>query len=212
MRATKPEIASIQPEIISAKEIIPELKNLPRSEFNRVIAKYKRYMRRGAEGIYTTKQGVNTTIWQKNEIDIAFRTINRRRNIERKKHMPSTYKGTMGSEKELNLRPRKNTVQSILPKNWKDFVTGIERQVISENPTAKYSQYKANYLKAVENILGINSPVYKQIESMSAEQVVNAYYSNPILQLSFVYDPIEQGEIEVEILEALAEYTGENAL
>lgn len=210
VRATKPEIASIQPETIRSKDIIPELKNLPRSEFNRIINKYKRYLRRGAEGIYTTKQGVNTTLWQKNEIDIAFRTINRRRNIERKKHEPSTYKGTMGSEKELNLRPRKNTVQSILPKNWNEFVSGIERQVVRENREVRYSQYKANYLKAVENILGVNSPVYKRIESMSAEMVVKAYYTNPILQLSFIYDPIEQSEIEGEILDALDDYESDN--
>ena len=67
------------------------------------IHNLKAFTKKGAERIYTTKQGVNITVWEKQKVDRDFRRLNARRRRMLNKYKPSTYTGTMGSIEEFEL-------------------------------------------------------------------------------------------------------------
>lgn len=198
-----PELARIQPERIVSKELQDFLKKYDRATFNRYVGRLQRYLRKGAELPYTTKQDVTITNWQKREIDNNFRSINARRRAEMNKYQPSAEKGTLRTIEEGNLRPRKNTVNEIKEKNWGKFVENLEKQVLSYADNSRKEQYKQNYIRAIQNQFGDSSPLINIISDIDSESLVKAYYSDPILQIDFVYDPKEAQELERLIIEKL---------
>ena len=198
-----PELARIQPERIISKELQDFLKRYDRATFNRYVGRLQRYLRKGAELPYTTKQDVTITNWQKREIDNNFRSINARRRAEMNKYQPSAEKGTLRTIEEGNLRPRKNTVNEIKEKNWGKFVENLEKQVLSYADNSRKEQYKQNYIKAIQNQFGDSSPIINIISEIDSENLIEAYYSDPILQIDFVYDPKEAQELERLIIERL---------
>lgn len=200
-----PAIASAQPQRVNSEELRKLLQSYNRNEFNRITGKMQRYLRSGMETPYTTREGVNTTVWQKQEIDNTFAAINARRKKEIAKFQPSTFKGTMGSIEQNNLRPRKNTVESIKPKNWDDYIRNLELQLLNENELIKREQYKENFLHAISATIGEHSRLYDRIENTPAEDLYRYMYTEPLLQISFTSDPREAEEIEEIMLNRLDE-------
>ncbi len=197
-----PEIAYLQPPKISVKGIRETLKGISRKEINWTLKKYENYLRKGAELPYTTKQGVNTTVWQKKEIDRAVRTINARNKALIKKYEPSTYKGTMGTIEQNNLKPRKNRVQQLLPKDWGRYVENLEKQLYRMSDNVRQGIYMENYLKALDNVLGENNPVTEYVKkNVSPAQLEEFYYNEPLLQIDYIYSPDEAQEIIKTMLE-----------
>ena len=166
------------------------------------MAKLERYLRKGAELPYTTKSGVNTTVWQKKEIDNAFRAINAQRKALLKKYNPSQYTGTMGAIEEYGIKPRENTVQRIEPKNWDSYVENIQNQAREINFIRKQELYKQNFLKGVQNVFG-RGRLYNRLMGINSEKLVELYFTNPIISIGFIYDPKEAEEIEQRINEEI---------
>lgn len=200
-----PEIADIQPEKVSVSNLKKLLKDYDRAEYKRVIGKMERYLRNGAEMPYTTRGGVNTTVWQKKELDNTFRAINARRKAELKRYNPSTFTGTMGTIEQNNLRPRKNTIQSIKPVNWEAYVENLERQLMAENPERKSIKYKENFLKAIANTIGDHSKLYQAVKNIDPARLYQYYYTEPLLSISFTSDPKSAEEIESIMLDRFNE-------
>ena len=100
---------------------------------------------------------------------------------------PSTTKGTMGAIKELELQPRINLSQSILPEYWDRYVRGIEKQVLSSYLSNRAEQYKQNYLKAMRDALGKQPELESILAQIPAETVVEAYAQDPDLSLDYFY-------------------------
>lgn len=196
IKTRKPELSQYQPEKISLRELRKQLKELPANETKVEINKLKRYLTKGAEDIYTTKKGVNITLWEKKNIDLAFRRINARNKKLIEKYAPSTYKGTMGTIERANLAPRKNTVNEILPKNWDRFKSNLEKRLTFSSESAKAKAYKENYIKAIEDVLGTKSELIRIARALPDMFLYSLYYDNPFLQIDFIYDPREAKEIE----------------
>ena len=196
-------VGEVQPEPISLKAARDMAKSASRAAFNKQINKIKRYLRKGAEMPYTTKEGVNITLYEKKEIDIAFRTINARRKAQIEKYQPSTFKGTMGTIEANNLKPRKNTIQSIKPKNWDKFVHGLEAQLMGEQDEVRQEKYKQNFITAIRNVFGENTELEQKISKIDAQKLTELYYSNPLLQIGFVYDPKEAQELQDVMVEQI---------
>ena len=190
-----PDWAENLPERINAKELSEELRSGTRREFNREMAKLERFLRKGAEMPYTTKSGVATTVWQKKEIDNTFRAINAKRRAERKKLDPSIFKGNLHSIQENNLLQRKNTVQEISPKYWKEFVRNLDYQLEQEYKD-KSNIYKMNLLKAISNILGEKSELYNLVSQVAAERIKRFADTSSLISISFLYEPLEPEDIE----------------
>lgn len=190
-----PDWAENLPERINVKELSEELRSGTRREFNREMAKLERFLRKGAEMPYTTKAGVATTVWQKKEIDNTFRAINAKRRAERKKLEPSIFKGNLHSIQENNLLQRKNTVQEITPKYWKEFVRNLDYQLEQEYKD-KSNIYKMNLLKAISNILGEKSELYNLVSQVAAERIKRFADTSSLISISFLYEPLEPEDIE----------------
>lgn len=202
-----PEIAAIQPSRLVSQELQKKLKNYPRQVFNRELAKMERYLRQGAEMPYTTREGVNITVWQKKEIDNTFRSINAKRRVDMAKFEPSPYKGNLYAIETENLQPRKNTIQSIKPRDWEKFVTNLEKQQLARYDTGRMQIYKDNYLRAVAEVYSENSDLYKYVSELSAETVAEAV-GNPLVDINFVYDLTEQTLKERTIKEQFEQIKG----
>ena len=172
------------------------------------MAKLERFLRKGAEMPYTTKSGVATTVWQKKEIDNTFRAINAKRRAERKKLDPSIFKGNLHSIQENNLLQRKNTVQEITPKYWKEFVRNLDYQLEQEYKD-KSNIYKMNLLKAISNILGEKSELYNLVSQVAPERIKRFADTSSLISISFLYEPLEPEDIEEyfksELIELLKE-------
>ena len=113
----------------------------------------------------------------------------------------------MGTIERNNLQPRKNRVNTIQPKDYKRYVANLFKQVM-QNDAGRNERYKENFLKAVENIMGENSKLYQVVKNMDSALLTKYYYTEPLLQLTFVYDPKDAEEIENLMLERLEQLQG----
>lgn len=197
-----PELAFIQPAKLSKSEIKTSYESVPKATYRKAIAGYKKYLERGGEMPYTTKRGVNITLWQKREIDRQFRTINAQRKKEIDKYQPSVFKGTSNAIKNMNLKPRKNTIEEISPKSWGRFVENLEKQAY-HNTSKRH--YKENYLKAILNEFG-EGELYEKFKNVPEDTLYQMYFDSPYLQIDFIYDPHEKDIVSKYMMEELDKY------
>lgn len=199
-----PELKPYLPERLTVQGLKEQIKT--RNDFNREVNSAKRFLKKGAEMPYTSESGIKTTEWERREIGIKVGVINRRKARERKAADVSTYKGTMGSIRENNLLPKKYNIDKIRPSDWDKFVKSVEKQVASTYSTEKQSRYKANYIKGVQNIF---SPADAQaiisiVSRIPDEEFTQLFYDDPVLQLDFVYDPLEAHFKAEQVMEHLS--------
>lgn len=185
-----PEFAPYLPEKITVKELTEKIGS--RKDFNREVNSLSRFLKRGAEKPYTSKSGIKTTTWERREIGYKVAQINRQRTIERKRANVSTYKGTMGSIQANNLNPKKYNIDKIRPQEWDKFIETVEKQVKSNYSYEKMERYKENYIKGLYNVFGTKgSDIIGIVENIPPDEFTDLFYNDPVLQLDFIYDPIE---------------------
>lgn len=185
-----PEFAPYLPEKITVKELTANIRT--RKDFNREVNSLSRFLKRGAEKPLTSKSGVKTTTWERKEIGYKVAQINRQRAIERKRANVSTYKGTMGSIQANNLNPKKYNIDKIRPQEWDKFIETVEKQVKSNYNYDKMERYKENYIKGLYNVFGAKgNGIIGIVENIPPDEFTDLFYNDPVLQLDFIYDPIE---------------------
>lgn len=185
-----PEFAPYLPEKITIKELTGTIKT--RKDFNRKVNSLSRFLKRGAEKPYTSKSGIKTTLWERKEIGYKVAQINRQRSLERKRANVSTYKGTMGSIQANNLNPKKYNIDKIRPHEWNKFIETVEKQIKSNYNYEKMERYKENYIKGLYNVFGEKSKaIVKIVNNIPPDKFTDLFYDDPVLQLDFIYDPIE---------------------
>lgn len=196
-----PELEEFLPAKISTKEIREQVKT--RRDLKNELNSIERFMRKGAEKPIVTKEDIKTTAYEKKEIEIKVRAINARRAAERKRANVSTEKGTMGTIRENNLRPKQVDINKVKKSDWEKFKESVEKQARDSYFQDKYERYKENFMKGLENAFGEKGKELQEIaEQIPAEQLTQMYYDDPILQIDFIYDPLE---MDVKI-EAMAEH------
>lgn len=185
------------PKYLNYYEELNRIERRGISEFNRVKAAYTRFINAPPE-IYTTQQGVNITLWEKNEIDKAIKTINKKTEQQLKKYEPSVYKGTLSLLYEENLKGRKNNIEKISEKYFDKYSEGVITQAYRTQSEKNY-QLKENYLTAVIENYGENSKLYQYVKKLSPTKIVKGVFSSPVLSVKFVYRD-EDEDFEDEIL------------
>ena len=200
-----PELEEFLPPKASTKEIRKSVQT--RRDLKNELNTLERFMRKGAEKPIVTKEGIKTTAYEKKEIAIKVRSINQRRAAELKKAAPSTEKGTMGTIRENNLKPKKYDIDKIKKSDWKKFVESVEKQSRDSYAADRYERYKDNFIKGLENAFGEKGAelieIAKQIDS---ETLTQMYYDDPILQIDFIYDPLEM-QVKIDAMkEHLTDY------
>lgn len=193
-----PELEEFLPAIISTKEIREQVKT--RRDFKNKLNSIERFMRKGAEKPIVTKEGIRTTAYEKKEIEIKVRAINARRAAERKWANVSTEKGTMGTIRENNLRPKQVDINKVKKSDWEKFKESVEKQARDSYFQGKYERYKENFMKGLENAFGEKGKELQELaEQIPAEQLTQMYYDDPILQIDFIYDPLEM-DVKIEAM------------
>lgn len=187
------------PKYLNYYEELNRIERRGISEFNRVKSSYSRFITSPPE-IYTTQQGVNITLWEKNEIDKAIKTTNKKLKQQLSKYEPSVYKGTLSLLFEENLMERKNNIEKISPKYFDKYSEGVIRAAYRTTSEKNY-QLKDNYLSAVIDNYGEDSELYKFVSKLSPSKIAKGIFSSPVLSVKFVYRE-ESEDFESEILSA----------
>lgn len=201
-----PALKPYLPDRINAKELTKNIQT--RSDFNREINSLGRFLKKGAETPITTDTGLRTTQWQRKEIGYKVANINRQRTAERKRANVSTFKGTMGSIQKNNLEPKQYDFNKIKPSDWDKFVQNVEKQVKKNYFSEKNELYKQNYMTAISNVFNKedSSKLLSIIQNIPAENLIDLFYSDPVLQIDFVYDPLEASVLAAHIENHLNDY------
>lgn len=181
-----------------------------RQGFNREVNRYKRFLKSGAETPVTTEKGVKTTKWEIKELQYDVNTINRSRTKERKIANVSTQTGTMGTIESRNLQPKKFNINKYTPKGFKRQKEGILKQSSPNYRYDVFDQYKANYLKAIDNLksLGVHTDILKNlISQIDAEELYYlGYDEDGVLIIDFIYEPQEVVDILTTSIEYYTNY------
>lgn len=194
-----PELEEFLPSKISTKEIQERVKT--RRDLKNELNSIERFMRKGAEKPIITKEGIKTTVYEKKEISLKVRAINQRRAAELKKAAPSTEKGTMGTIRENNLKPKQYDIDKIKKSDWKKFVESVEKQSKDSYASDRYDRYKENFIKGLENAFGEKgSELIEIAKQIDGETLTQMYYDDPILQIDFIYDPLEM-QVKIDAME-----------
>lgn len=185
-----PELEEFLPPKASTKAIKESVKT--RRDLNNELNSIERFMRKGAEKPIVTKEGVKTTAYEKKELQIKIRAINNRRAAERKKANVSTEKGTMGTIRANNLQPKQVDLDNVKKSDWNKFVESVEKQARDSYAADKYERYKENFLKGLENAFGESGKdLIELAKQLDPETLTQMYFDDPILQIDFIYDPLE---------------------
>ena len=185
-----PELEEFLPPKASTKAIKESVKT--RRDLNNELNSIDRFMRKGAEKPIVTKEGVKTTAYEKKELQIKIRAINNRRAAERKKANVSTEKGTMGTIRANNLQPKQVNIDKVKKSDWNKFVESVEKQARDSYASDKYERYKENFLKGLENAFGESgNDLIELAKQIDPETLSQMYFDDPILQIDFIYDPLE---------------------
>lgn len=200
-----PELEDFLPAKKSVKEIRSNITT--RQDFKREINSIERFMRKGAEKPIVTKEGIKTTQYEKRELQIKVRQINKRRKQELKLLNPSIEKGNLHTVQELNLAPQKFNLDKMKKSDWEGFKRRIDKQSRSSYYAEKYERYKKNYMKGIENVFGpAGESILELVRQMAGEELTKAFYNDVILEIDFIYDPIDmQAKIDA-IIERLNKY------
>ena len=194
-----PELEEFLPSKISTKEIREHVKT--RRDLKNELNSIERFMRKGAEKPIITKEGIKTTVYEKKEISLKVMAINQRRAAELKKAAPSTEKGTMGTIRENNLKPKQYDIDKIKKSDWKKFVESVEKQSKDSYASDRYDRYKENFIKGLENAFGEKGSELIEIAmQIDGETLTQMYYDDPILQIDFIYDPLEM-QVKIDAME-----------
>lgn len=201
-----PALKPYLPDRINAKKLTKNIQT--RSDFNREINSLGRFLKKGAETPITTDTGLRTTQWQRKEIGYKVAIINRQRTAERKRANVSTFTGTMGTIQKNNLEPKQYDFNKIKPSDWDKFVQNVEKQVKENYFSEKNELYKQNYMTAISNVFNKedSSKLLSIIQNIPAENLIDLFYSDPVLQIDFVYDPLEASVLAAHIESHLNEY------
>lgn len=206
-----PELEDFLPEKVNVQDMKKSVKT--RRDLNNLLKSLDRFLVKGAEKPIVTKEGVKTTQYQKRELQIKVNAINTRRRAELKKAAPSTEKGTMGTIRENNLLPKNADINKVKKSDWAKYVESVEKQSKDSYSDERIESYKKNFIKGLENAFGEKGNNLKQLAmQLSGDTLMEMYYNDPVLQIDFIYDPLEM-QVKIEAMEEhLQEYLNNNII
>lgn len=196
-----PELIEFLPARLNVQELRASIKTA--KDLNNLVKTIDRAFKEDAFVPVQTEKGVKTTKYEIRETKLKVNKINRSRAKEKEKANPSTEKGTMGLLKTANLVPKKFDLEKMSQKEWEKFKAGVDKQILANSSFERKQRYRDNYLKAIEEVFGTDNELYERILNADIDSLLEAYYNDPILQLEFVYDPLQMSVIYQAILEHL---------
>lgn len=196
-----PSLASVLPQKVSFAQLKKSIDN--RRDYNNLINSLKRFTKRGAEALVTNKKGLTVTKWEKREVQIKANIVNRRKKKQLEKLKPTPLKGTMKTEKEMNLSPKIVNFQNRTKESWDAFKKAVHKQAAAGYEKKKEIQYKKNYESAVDSAFGQYGDIVKHLANKAGMHNLYEWYSDDQnLQIDFVYSAEERVNKMIDILKA----------
>jgi len=209
-RASKKNQALVDflPNKVSVKDL--KSKITTRSDFNRNLKSLKRFSEKGAEKLVEPKNKLKPTKIEKEIMEaetpltnymlkerrIKTRTVNASRAKELKALNVSAKLGNMSTIEKANLKP-KQLVLSKSQEAWNKFDESLDKEIQSNFKEQGYQAYKDNYLKGLKNdVNDIGDKVFNMVKDLDAKELFDKSASNPLLQIKFHYDPLDDGAVE----------------
>lgn len=213
----QPDLNNVLPKRLTREQFKKGVST--RADFNRRYNEYKRFLRKGAELPITNDQGLTISKWEKKENEIKARAVTnaRQKELARIEGTPLTDRGNptgiiRGERKytqaERELRPKNFNFERIRPgKEYQQFKTALEKQVMSDYFQNRYEIYKKNYINKLDSEFGGRaSNVINILKDVDAEVIFNAMNSDPDLHIDFIYDDSQADEILPYLTEAWPNY------
>lgn len=181
-----PAMVAFQPE----RENVKELRELiqTRADFNRILARLKRYTKKGSEALVNVPgSDVITTKFALAEVTRNLRT-KRTRNERIKKELnlgPTT--GTMGTIKELNLNDSQIDLKKVPQSKWGDYVKLSEKKLLDSYEYEKQLIYRDNFIKGLNKVFGSKGDqLVEKIKTVPLPIIIE-WLQDAVLNLDYVY-------------------------
>lgn len=188
-----PSQAQFLPDRLKVSEV--RAKSKTRADFKRQINSAKRFSRRGAEEVITTKGGATVTKFELKEAQIKTRVVNRLRNKKAKEL--TAEKGVAGSIKSENLRPRR-APQELSDEDFDRATEALEQEIGSTFDLKRDEQWVENYKTSIRNQLGqFGSEILQFLSGKDVSELAKAGLGNPFLRIKFVYG-FEDAQLKAE--------------
>lgn len=183
-----------------------------RQDLNRELNSLKRFTKRGAEEIVdipNTQYTVKATKWQKEDMEIRVRAINRRRKHRLK--LIEKYEMTSGGEKlgytrkdfgmgkadQLSLKPIKPFYRTMQQSDLKRRFTHFTKESQSDYFDKKDEQLRFNFIEALERTYGKEKvqDLVTAISEMSFKEFYKRFQSEPGM-MEFASDVPDDADLE----------------
>lgn len=185
-----PLLKDYVPPKLNAKQLKTEIKTA--KDLNALVSSVNRMFKPNAFDPVITEQGIKTTKYEIKDLSLKVKRINKFREQEKKDANVSTKKGTMGTIRSNELRPKVFNPNKLTKQEWENYKRQTGKQSSYSNYGDKVELYKENYIKAVYKQLGnIGQPLADYVETLDPEFMYNMYYEDPVLAIDFPYDPQE---------------------
>lgn len=178
-----------------------------KAAFNRRLKSIQAVMEKDSLTPIITPGGVATTAYEIKELKKANALINRRRK-EKLKKLPKNleYYGTMGAVERNVLKPRKFNALNVNQKSFDKFKKALEEQIKEDYFDKRDTLYYNNYKQTAIKELGPYAEIINALlDLLQPSEVAKAYYTNPLLDIKYVYPVAENDSSEIEELASILE-------
>lgn len=196
-----PYMSDILPSKVKYKDIRKNIQTRKDLEFE--LSRLKAFSKKNALDIVDVEGGARVIKWEYQQAKRMLNRINRRKQQARTEANVSTEKGTMGSIIKNNLQDKQFAGKQG-QKSWDKFLESLKKQYSDAYWSDADENYKRNYMHALDVCLGSGKSIYYQkikelIESLSAVDMIQAQYDNPILTIDFLYPISDSIRLDYEI-------------
>ena len=198
IEVTRPDISEYQPDWLDYQELKSEIKT--RRDFDRLINKYNRYLREGAEEVKKSARSAVDTEWAINEFKIAQRVDNasktrKRKEIEAKEvtiagKPTGVTRAEMGSIKQNELQPSKKNFDNMSKKEWEIAKRMFDKKLNDKYKESRSALLRDNYIKALHK-LNYPDEIEQLVLELPIDEFINKHETDEVCHIDFLYDPID---------------------
>ena len=184
-----------------------------RNDFNKIVNRYQRFSRKGAEEPVKTKRSGKMTKWMENEITIGNRTRNQIRANKKEElgEKPLTSRGEPvgGKRKEQGdvwqeyLNPVEFDIQNKSNEELKRTLSAIDSEIFDSNRLIGMQSYKDNYLTTMDNF-GYPPALITLVESIPVDLFYETTITDTDATIEFLYwEDYQEYQYKVQALYSL---------
>lgn len=194
-----PEMAQFLPERISVSKFMNETDS---KRFNQMVNAYSRFLKQGQEEFKRISPDVIKTKWEIQTYRTDLKRVNKNKKEKQKK--VSYEKGNTRSIQTENLNMYNTSERDLTNRMFDMFRKAFENQLRSTYTNDMNKLYKENYLRSLERSwqdTSEYSEIKRIVSSLPEDLVGEAFYFDPVFEISYQYRVFEKDENAARVLE-----------